>query len=134
VREIGSGVKPFTAARDLPPSEIEDLLRRSIDEPDLLLALYANGPMLHLDLAQDIDSMDLVLRRFARTGLDGQVQLRVDGDAQAAAAALEARSMPGETRGLGALLDRIAFTANGPVVTGRLQIAPEDLMSLGDRR
>ncbi|MCB9566546.1 MAG: hypothetical protein H6710_04910 [Myxococcales bacterium] len=44
-QEIGSGIGPLTAARDLPPSELERELGRALSsEPDILLDLFAQGP------------------------------------------------------------------------------------------
>lgn len=127
--EIGNGLGPLTAARDLPPSELTRTVGDVVaGDPALLLELYVQGAMLHFDLSDDVGVAKLSLRRWSGSGLDGEVILQPLGDVAAAAAALEARAPAGAaTDVLRELYAKVAYTAEGQVVRGRLQLAPEDL-------
>ena len=131
--EIGSGLSPLTAARDMPPSAAENELRKALGEsPQLLLELLASGPMLHLDLDQDVISTRFRLSPLGPgaaidQGLDAMVAFQPARDVDQAAKALEARTVPLETDVVGALVDRVAFTVEGDVVQGRLQLNRSDL-------
>ena len=127
--EIGNGLGPLTAARDLPPSELTRTVGEVVaGDPALLLELYVQGAMLHFDLSDDVGVAKLSLRRWSGAGLDGEVILQPLGDVSAAAAALEARAPAGAaTDVLRELYAKVAYTAEGQVVRGRLQLAPEDL-------
>ncbi len=125
--EMGSGIGPLTAARDLPASTLEGELQKAIvGDPDLILDLFAEGPFLHMDLSADVGVVRLSLRRWRGSGLDATVLLQPLEDPAEAAAELEARDGAGETDAMRGLLDRIAFSAEPPVVIGRLQIPAED--------
>lgn len=127
VQEIGSGLGPLTAARDLPPSDLHKELGKAItSDPDLLLELFAQGPLLHIDLTEDVGVIRLTLRRWQRSGLDVGVLMQPLGDPVQAASELEERKAPLESDGIQDLVDRIAFTAEGALVLGRLQIPAED--------
>ncbi len=129
-REIGSGLGPLTAGRDLPAGSTERELARALeDEPDAPLELYAAGPLLHFDLGEDIVQFAIRARRW-QDGLDVQVRLAPDGDAAAAAAALGQRDVTLETDAVRALCNRVAFTVDGTFVEGRLQLTREDLATL----
>jgi len=125
--EMGSGIGPLTAARDLPASTLEGELQKAIvGDPELILDLYAEGPFLHMDLSANVGVVRLSLRRWRGSGLDATVLLQPLDDPATAAAELEARDGVGETDAMRGLLDRIAFSAEPPVVIGRLQIPAED--------
>ncbi len=131
LKEIGGGMGPLTAGRDLPASEIELKLTTEFSEdPEMQLDLFATGPMLSLDISDDVGALRLGVRRWSRTGLDGELIFQPIGDAEAAAKELEARSPPLATEVLRELYGRVAFTAEPPVVRGRLQLTAEDLRSL----
>ncbi|MCB9705605.1 MAG: hypothetical protein H6711_27315 [Myxococcales bacterium] len=126
-QEIGSGIGPLTAARDLPPSELERELGRALSsEPDILLDLFAQGPLLHMDTTDDVGLFRLSVRRWQGAGLDTNVLLQPLGDAGQMADELEARRTPLENDGIQELVERVAYTAEPPVVVGRLQIVAED--------
>ena len=78
------------------------------------------------------DEPEIVLgvRRWSRTGLDGELIIHPIGDAEAAAKQLEARSPALATDALRELYRRVAFTPEPPVVRGRLQLTAEDLRLL----
>jgi len=131
LREIGGGLGPLTAARDLPSSQIElNLTREFTDDPDMQLDLFASGPMMSLDISDDVGALRLGVRRWSRTGLDGELILQPVGDAEAAAKELEARSPALETDVVRELYQRVAFTPEPPVVRGRLQLTEADLRLL----
>lgn len=131
LREIGGGLGPLTAARDLPASELEVNLTRSFaEDPEMLLDMVASGPMLSLDLSDDVGAIRLGMRRWDRTGLDGELILQPLGDPDAASKQLEDRKPALETDVVRELYERIAFTPEAPVVRGRLQLAEADLRLL----
>lgn len=137
LHEIGTGLGPLTAARDLPASDLEAQWTRAFaDDPALQLELFASGPMLSLDLPDDIGVIRLGLRRWQRAGVDAEVVLQPLGDAAAAAKALEARVPAHESDVVRELYDRAAFTAESaepPLVRGRLQLTEQDLTPLRRR-
>lgn len=142
--EIGNGLGPLTAARDLPPSELSGTIREVVAaDPTLLLELYVQGAMLHFDLSDDVGVAKLSLRRLldgggARSlprhdagGIDGEVILQPLGDVAEAAAALKARAPAGSaTDVLRELYRAVAYTADGQIVRGRLQLTSADLAPL----
>jgi len=129
-REIGSGLGPLTAGRDLPAGTTERELVKVLEEsPDAPLELYATGPLLHFDLGDDIVQFAVRARKW-QDGLDVQVRIAPDGDAAAAASTLEARDVALETDAVRALCKRVAFTVDGTFVEGRLQLTREDLTTL----
>ena len=131
LREIGGGLGPLTAARDLPSSQIElNLTREFTEDPDMQLDLFATGPMLSLDISDDVGALRLGVRRWSRTGLDGELILQPVGDAEAAAKELEARKPALATEVVRELYQRVAFTPEPPVVRGRLQLTEADLRQL----
>jgi hypothetical protein len=137
-REIGSGLSPLTAGRDMPPSEVEKALREiATNEPDALLELYAAGPIVHFDVGQDVLQLMLRVRRWeagssGRKGhaLDVSVRMQLSQDPHAAEQKLEARKTPLETDQIQALVDRVAYTVEEDTVVGRLQMSPEDVAIL----
>lgn len=132
VKEIGSGLSPLTAARDLPPSQAEkDLTTMLKSEPSTLLEAVAVGPLLHLDLGQDLARFAVRARPFRGRGLEVEVQLAPLEDATQAAASLTERDLSLETDALAALAKKVAFTVEGPFVIGRLQANPDDARTLG---
>ncbi|MEZ4453559.1 MAG: hypothetical protein R3B09_29145 [Nannocystaceae bacterium] len=134
VQEIGSGLGPLTAARDLPPSQLRTEFGKAIAaNPEILLELFCQGPLLHIDLTDDVGVIRLSLRRWQRSGIDVDVLLQPMGDAVQAASELEARKAPLESDAVQALVDRIAFTAESAMVVGRLQLPAEDLGALRRR-
>ncbi len=127
IQEMGSGIGPLTAGRDLPESQLEKELNKAITaDPELVLELFATGPFIHMDISADIGVVRLSLRRWQGSGLDANVLLQPLGDPAAAAEELEARDGAVETDAMRGLIDRIAFSAEPPVVLGRLQIPAED--------
>jgi hypothetical protein len=134
LQEMGSGLGPLTAARDLPASELELQWTRGFrDDPELLLELRAGGPMLSLDIADDVALSHLSVRRWQVSGLDAVVELVPIGDDDAptrAAAELEARVPTHETDAVRELYTRAAFTAEPQGVLGRLQLTDQDLAPL----
>jgi hypothetical protein len=131
LQEIGGGLGPLTAGRDLPASEIElQLTREFSEDPEMVLDMFATGPMLSFDISEDIGALRLGVRRWSRTGLDGELIIHPIGDAEAAAKQLEGRSPRLATDALSDLYRRVAFTPEPPVVRGRLQLTAEDLRLL----
>ncbi len=129
-REIGSGLGPLTAGRDLPPGATERELARVLEEePGAPLELYAAGPLLHFDLGEDILQYAVRARPW-QGGLDVEVRLAPSGDAAAAAATLGERDLAIETAAVRALCERVAFTVDGTFVEGRLQLMREDVATL----
>jgi hypothetical protein len=131
LKEIGGGLGPLTAGRDLPASEIELKLTSEFSEdPEMVLDLFATGPMLSLDISDDVGALRLGVRRWSRTGLDGELIFQPIGDAEVAAKELEARSPALTTEVVRELYRRVAFTPEPPVVRGRLQLTADDLRLL----
>jgi hypothetical protein len=142
--EMGNGLGPLTAARDLPKSELTRTIGEVVTaDPGLLLELYVQGAMLHFDLSDDVGVAKLSLRRLVEgdgarslprhdaAGIDGEVILQPLGDVGEAAAALEARTPAGATTDvLRDLYKKVAYTQDGPIVRGRLQLAADDLAPL----
>ena len=127
IQEMGSGIGPLTAGRDLPASMLEQELNKAIAaEPNLVLELFAEGPFLHMDISADVGVVRLSLRQWQGSGLDANVLLQPLGDPATAAEELEAREGAVENDAMRELIDRIAFSAEPPVVLGRLQIPAED--------
>jgi len=125
--EPGTGLPPLVSARDMPPSEVETQLETLLAAPDgLSLALFVAGPMIHLDLDQDVMSARFELRRASDGSLDGQVALQVDGEPGPAVAALEGRKAPEQSDAIQRLVERAAYLADGPIVAGRLQLSAAD--------
>ncbi len=134
-REIGSGLGPLTAGRDLPPSETRrELTRVLTEEPAAALELYASGPLLHFDLDRDVLQYAVRARSWQGRGLDVELRLLPDGDTAAALATLEHRDLALEPDATKALADRVGYVQDGDFVEGRLQIPAEDLAALGVRR
>jgi hypothetical protein len=125
--EPGTGLPPLVSARDMPPSEVETQLDALLAVPDgLAVALLAAGPMIHLDVDQDVMSVRFELRRAKDGSLDGQLALQVDGEPGPVAAALEGRKAPEQSDAIQRLVERAAYGAEGPIVAGRLQLSPAD--------
>lgn len=131
VKEIGTGLSPLTAGRDLPASAVEKQLEMVLaNQPPPALELYAAGPLLHLDLGQDIVQFEFRIVPLPGNGLDAQVVLHPADDADKAASALQERELDLETDRIQALAKRVAFTVEGPAVLGRLQLGPDDVSAL----
>lgn len=131
VKEIGTGLSPLTAGRDLPPSAVEKQLEQVLaNNPPPLLEVYAAGPLLHLDLGQDVQQFELRMVPWQGKGMDAQLVLHPSQDADAAADALQARELDLETDRVAALAKRVAFTVEGPAVLGRLQLTADDVSVL----
>jgi hypothetical protein len=133
----GTGLAPLVAARDMPPSEAETQLEALLSAPDPpSVALFAVGPMLHLDLDHDVLVVRFELRHRGDGSLDGQLALQVEGDASAAVAALEGRKAPEQSDAIQRLVDRAAYMADGGTVAGRLQLLAGDaaLLTVEERR
>lgn len=135
LKEMGNGLGPLTAARDLPASELETQLTKEFaEDPEMLFDLVAGGPMLSLDISEDVGAVRLGIRRFERTGLDGELILQPLGEPDSAVKQLEARKPALEPDTVRELYERIAFTPEPPVVRGRLQLAEADVRLLGEAR
>ncbi|MCA9695624.1 MAG: hypothetical protein KC636_38965 [Myxococcales bacterium] len=126
-REIGSGLGPLTAARDLPPSELRQQLAPVLADSQTVLELFLAGPDVHMDLREPVASVRLSLRRWQTTGLDGAITLQPLGDVDEAARALQGRRATYMTDKFQDLMTRVAFAPEGPIVLGRLQIPGTDL-------
>ena len=134
VKEIGSGLSPLTAGRDLPASRAEEELAQVLEQdPSTVLEAVAAGPLLHLDLGQDLMQYAVRARPFQTRGLEVEVQLAPMEDATRAAASLRDRDLSLETDALAALAKKVAFSVEGPIVVGRLQANPDDARTLGER-
>jgi hypothetical protein len=126
--EPGTGVAPLAAARDMPPSEVETQLEALLAGAEApAVALFVAGPMLHLDLDEDVLTVRFELRKAAAGGFDGAIALQLPGeDSKPAVAALEGRKAPEQSDAIQQLVERAAFAANGPIVEGRLQLSATD--------
>lgn len=123
----GTGLPPLIAARDMPPSEAETQLEALLAAPGApAVALFTGGPMLHLDLDQDVLSVRFELHRSPDGSLDGQIALQVDGEAGPAVTALEGRKATEQSDAVQRLVERTAYVADGSIVAGRLQLSPAD--------
>lgn len=130
VRALGDGFQPLSAGRDLPPSEIETQLRQTLEhEGTPALQLYAAGPLLHLDLSQDLAQIIVGARGWQR-GLDVQIQLVPTRDVEEAAKDLRDRDLSLESDRIAALASRVAYSVEGSVVLGRLQLTASDMVAL----
>jgi hypothetical protein len=135
VKEIGTGLSPLTAARDLPPSDLERELTTVLDrERDALLELYVQGPVIHLDLDQELAGVRFALRNWGRGGIDGSVLLQPIRDSQEARDVLEKREASHETNVIKALVERVAFTVDANFVTGRLQLTADDMRAIKEAK
>ncbi|MBX7080177.1 MAG: hypothetical protein K1X88_13355 [Nannocystaceae bacterium] len=139
-REIGTGLGPLTAGRDLPPSETRRELERVLAEsPVATIELYASGPLLHFDLGHDVAQFMLRARPWQGRGLDVQMRLLPLVDqgedplvtANADATALGKRELSLETEAVRAIAGKVGFSIDGAFVEGRLQLPAEDLQALG---
>ncbi len=133
VKEIGSGLSPLTAGRDMPASQAERELAQVLEQdPSTLLEAVAAGPLLHLDLGQDLAQYAVRARPFQRKGLEVEVQLAPMQDPTRAAASLQARDLSLETDALATLAKKVAFGVEGSIVVGRLQATPDDATTLAE--
>jgi hypothetical protein len=129
--EIGSGLSPLTAGRDLPPSEVRTELSTMLDaDPGVVLVGVVAGPMLHLDLTDDVALARIMFRKWEAGGLDVEIRMQTTGDPATAAKELEERTAPLETDQVQSLVDRVAFTVDGPTVAGKLQLTKDDVANL----
>lgn len=126
--EIGSGLTPLTAARDLPPSELSKQITTEAAEKDMVFTSYVTGPMLHWDLSGDVFQAQFALREW-QGGLDGGVALIVGEEHAVGSGATTLHERPGvgETERVRELMRKVAFEPQGPAVTGRLQIPATDV-------
>jgi hypothetical protein len=135
VKEIGSGLSPLTAARDLPPSDLEREITTVLErERDALLEVYVQGPLIHLDLDQQLAGVRFALRDWGRGGLDGSVLLQPVRDPEKARDTLEKREAPHETNVVKGLVGRVAFMVEARFVTGRLQLTADDVRKLKEAK
>ena len=127
MEELGSGLGPLTAGRDLPPSEMRNQLTKMLDDdPSIVLALHAGGPMLHLDLHGDVLTSQLGLRRADAGGYDAQVVLQPKMPHDKALETLAAREHPEESQQVQALMKRVAFIVDREAVIGEVHLSDED--------
>lgn len=132
VKEIGTGLSPLTAGRDLPASPVEQQLRHTLaNVPAPLLELYAAGPLLHLDLGQDLRQFEMRVLPWQGKGMDAQLVLHPMVDANKAADVLRTRELDLETDRVESIAKRVAFTVESTAVLGRLQLTPDDVAALG---
>lgn len=130
-KEIGTGLGPLTAGRDLPPSPLENELRRVLkEEPTTLFDLNAATPLVHFDLGEDVVGLALRIRPWQKTGMDVELRLQPSGDPAEAVAVLEKRQAPLETEPVQKLVERVAFTVDAGAVAGRLQLTEGDVAVL----
>jgi DNA-binding transcriptional ArsR family regulator len=130
--EIGE-IGPLTAARDLPPSTLRRELEQIAGAPDLMLEMVAQGPFLHTELSDDVGVVRLSVRRWQGGGIDGGVLLQALGDAGEGAAELRTRELVGESDRLRELARRVVFSAEPPMIVGRVQLSAEDAAALRRR-
>jgi hypothetical protein len=131
VKEIGTGLSPLTAGRDLPPSLVEKQLQQVLaTKPLPLLELYAAGPLLHLDLGQDVQQFELRIVPSPDRGMDAQLVLHPMHDADQATESLAARELELESDRVQSLAKKVAFSVEGTAVMGRLQLSPDDVSAL----
>lgn len=138
LKEIGSGVSPITAGRDLPASQVRQDLELALSEnPDLSLVALAAGPMLHLDMDADVGLSKLTLIETPEGGLDGEARYqiaadptKVDDEAKAGADDLRDREAEFETDVVRAMVERAAITATAGVIEVRLELTRADLNAL----
>lgn len=127
VAEVGSGLPPLTAGRDLPASELElEITKFLREDPGVFLTLHAAGPMLHYDTDARIAMVQFALRADERA-IVGQVVLQPLGDVDETANQLEARRHPEENQQVQHLIASVAFVREAEVVVGKLEIGPEQL-------
>lgn len=132
--EPGSGLTALATARDMPPSDIQDQLAALLGQPGApSVALFASGPMLHLDLDQDVLAVRFELLRASDGSLDGQVAFQIEGDAAEAAKALEDHTAPEQSDRVRELVERTAYMVDGEIVQGRLQMPATDAAVLEAR-
>jgi hypothetical protein len=130
-REPGSGLSPLTAGRDMPASDTERELSRMIAEDSTLkVALYCAGPMLHFDVEPSMRAARLELRTFGGGGLDGRVSFEPESDVAAVASELGKRALPEENEQIRQLVSQVAYSADGPMVLGRLQVTATKIAAL----
>lgn len=130
--EIGE-IGPLTAARDLPPSTLRRELEQIAGAPDLMLEMVAQGPFLHTELSDDVGVVRLSVRRWQGRGIDGGVMLQALGDPGEGAAELRTRELVGESDRLRELARRVVFSAEPPMIVGRVQLSAEDAAALRRR-
>ena len=137
LQEIGSGLSPLTAARDLPASPAEaEILEALTQDRELSVLAIAAGPMTHLDLAHDVGRARASLRRREGGVADGEVAFQMLGtdEAKLAVDELAKRTVFAESERMKEIAAKVAFTAEGEVVSGRLQIPAADADVLIDPR
>jgi hypothetical protein len=88
------------------------------------------GPLLHFDLGQDVLQLMMRVRPWDGDGLSVELRLQPSEDPDQAVATLENRKTPLESDQIQALVDRVAFTLDGPTVEGHLQLTSDDLSVL----
>jgi hypothetical protein len=130
-KEVGTGLSPLTAGRDMPPSEVEGQIRTALkNETGVALEAYAAGPLLHYDLGQDVLQVALQARTWKGGGLDVAVRLLPGGDASQAVDKLSHRETPLESDQIQSLAHRVAFSLDGEAISGRLQLTETDMAVL----
>ena len=136
-REIGTGLSPLTAARDLPASPAEQELTAVLDGSRALsLVALAAGPLTHLDLDHEVARARVTLARRDDGVLDGEVAMQMLAAEQAGHAVeqLKGRTVFAAEERIKEIAAKVAFTADGDVVTGRLQLPRSDADVLVDGR
>ncbi len=130
LRELGTGLGPVTAARDLPAGPLTKQLQQDFSDPQVLLEVLATGPMLSFDVDDDIDGFRLGVRRWDTRDLALEWVFAPLGPADAAIATLTARVPPFETERVRELYGRVRFVDESPVIRGEVRLAGPDLHSL----
>jgi hypothetical protein len=133
VREIGGGLGPLTAGRDLPAGPAEQELRKSVGLPEVMLELYAHGPLLHFELDKDIMQLAFAIRAWDQGGMDAAIRVFVEDGATEAMQALDKREAQSGIDRIDALAERVAYTLEGPLIEGRLQLTATDVTALRKR-
>ncbi|MGB1701387.1 MAG: hypothetical protein ACPHRO_15630, partial [Nannocystaceae bacterium] len=137
LQEIGSGLSPLTGARDLPASPAEgEVLEALKQDRELSMLAMAAGPMTHLDLAHDVGRARMTLWRRKAGVADGEVayQMLSTDEALLAVDELTKRTIFADSERVKEIGQKVAFTAEGDVVTGRLQLPTADADVLVDPR
>lgn len=130
VQELGSGLGPLQVGQEQGASEMRTQLGAMLrEEPNIVMALHAGGPMLHLDLHGDVNASQLGLRR-ADSGYDAQVVLQPAAPLDEAAKTLAAREHPEESQQVQALMKRVKFIVDREALIGEVHLSDEDFKLL----
>lgn len=127
MEEMGAGLSPLTAGRDLPESKMRTDLGAMFDrDSEIAMALHAGGPMLHLDLGTDVISTQVGVRNEGRSAAV-QIVLEPTRDPDAAVVKLNAREHHEESHQVQALMKRVAFRVDNKNLIAEILLSHDDL-------